>query len=109
MCSRPVGRIPLKTRLFFPSVPVPNRVSSVSRQAGLKPGLYNFGVAFRPSLSWSQSYVKEKTKNKDNAETPRPDRGRRRTRRQRREEERRNKTSLPQPSVCLALPAAPAQ
>src|SRR6266403_1060910 len=50
-----------------------------------------------------------KSPKNDNAETPRPGRGGRRAQRQRREEERRNKTSLPQPSVCPALPTAPAR
>src|SRR5258707_1603648 len=50
MCSRPVGRIPLKTRLFFASGPVANLFSC--SEAGLKPGLYKLTKSQGSRMLW---------------------------------------------------------
>src|SRR5438445_13428181 len=71
MCSRPVGRIPLKTRLFFPSAPVVNLFTSErivrgesqslfrKKDTGLRPATTSDSAGLKPGLCIATSFTKQ--------------------------------------------------
>src|SRR6266446_7656355 len=84
MCSRPGGRIPLKTRLFFPSAPVVNLFTSErivrgesqslfrKKDTGLRPVTTSDSAGLKPGLSISTSFTKQLARNDHALDFARP-------------------------------------
>src|SRR5260370_40389264 len=86
---------------------------NVPKEGAVRFGIFtvndDMSTGYHPHLLHSASPTKEKHRSKDRPlqKTPKMITQRRRARGDSAEKKRRNKTSLPQPSVCRALPTVP--